>query len=156
VAGHLRGENVMKIVLTWLIALWLVGPICVHASDDNGDVNRFWTSFREAVLEGNVPIVAKKTRFPFEVRGVSDTDPVRHFNRKEFPNVLRQVTSQKIVVQTKSGFEWQTMLDVIKKKKHIDAADLLTPDIFTVELFQFKRLKNHWTFTRAYLEESAE
>jgi hypothetical protein len=146
----------MKIVLGWLIALCLLAPLEGQASDDNGDVNRFWTSFRQAVLDGNVPTVVKKTRFPFEVRGVSDSDPVHHFNRKDFPGVLRQVTSQKIVVQTKSGFEWQTMRDVVKKKEHIDAADLLTPDMFTVELFQFQRLKNHWCFTRAYLEESAE
>jgi hypothetical protein len=147
-------EDTMKLVRA-CIAVWiLLLPIVANAGDPLVYANAFWRTFRQAVVGGNTAAIASMTRFPFEVRGVDDSGPVKRYNRQKFPVKYKQVVSQRVVVMAGKDVLEKTMLQVIKEKKDLSAADMATPDFFTVELFTFHLIKGRWLFTRAYLEES--
>jgi hypothetical protein len=106
------------------------------------------------LLAGNPAAIASMPRFPFEVQGGDDGDPVKRYNRQKFPAVFRQVVSQQVVVMTGNKVFEKTMLQIINEKKKLGDVDMAAPDFFTVELFSFHLIKGRWLFTRAYLEQS--
>jgi hypothetical protein len=129
--------------------------ICVAASaaeiGSSGD--QFWHNFRQAVLANNVDQVSSLTRFPFEVRGPDDSDPVKNYNRKSFGGIFKRVVVQPVLLPIKGKFITKSMLQVIDDKKEITDKDYMTPEAFQVEQFEFQRISGQWFFTRAYLEE---
>jgi hydroxyethylthiazole kinase-like sugar kinase family protein len=144
----------VKFVKACIIICILLTPIAANAADNLVGAKIFWRTFRQAVLGGNTAEIASMTRFPFEVRGVDDSDPVKRYNQQKFPAIFRQVISQQVVVMTGQEVIEKTMLQVVSEKKDLSAVDMATPDFFTVELFNFHLIKGRWLFTRAYLEQS--
>ena len=144
----------MKLVKGCIIIWILLSPISANAANSFVGAKIFWRAFRQAVLDGNTAEIASMTRFPFEVRGVDDSDPVKRFNRQEFPAKFWQVVSQQVIVMTGKEVIEKKMIQVINEKQDLSAVDMATPDFFTVELFTFHLIKGRWLFTRAYLEQS--
>jgi hydroxyethylthiazole kinase-like sugar kinase family protein len=141
----------MRSIIAWLTISALVLPVHANAADN---AQSFWKTFRQAVLNGKTSEIVSMTRFPFEVRGVDDGDPVKRYNRHKFPAIFNQVVSQHVIVMTGKDVIEKTMLQIVKEKKDLNAADIAAPDFFRVELFTFHMIKGRWFFTRAYLEES--
>jgi hypothetical protein len=144
----------MRLTKICIVISLLLLPMVVNAAENHGDANKFWKAFRQAVLGSNTAGIVAMTRFPFEVRGVDDHDPVKRYNRQKFPAIFRQVVSQQVVVMTEKDVVEKTMFQVIKERKDLKAADMAAPDFFTVELFSFRLINNRWLFTRAYQEGS--
>jgi len=143
----------MGILKAGLAVTFLLLSVTAYAAENDADANRFWRMFRQAVLHRNNGQIASMTRFPFEVRGPDDSDPVRFFERKAFPDLYKQVVSQQVFVLSDGNFIAKTMLQLIKEKKEITSVDYLIPTSFTVHEFEFQLINGHWLFTRAYLEE---
>lgn len=144
----------MKFLKSGLIFLFLLVAVTANAADNLEEAKTFWKSFRRSVLTGKTVDIASMARFPFEVRGVDDSDPVKRYSRQKFPLVFNQVLSQHVFVMSGKEIVEKTMLQVIKEKTDLTASDFATPDFFTVELFSFHLIKGRWLFTRAYLEDT--
>jgi hypothetical protein len=97
--------------------------------------------------------VTLMTRFPFEVRGPDDSDPIKHYDRKKFRVIFKRVVVQPVLLPSNRKFISKSMLKVIDDKRDITTVDYQTPTIFQVEQFEFERIEGHWFLTRAYLEE---
>ena len=148
-----KGNYHMRVAKACIVVSILLLSIVANAAENYDAANTFWKTFRQAVIGGNTAEIASMTRFPFEVRGVDDRDPMRRYNRQKFPIIFKQVVSQQVVIMTNNEVVEKTMLQVIKEKKDLKATDMATSEFFTVELFHFYRIKGRWLFTRAYLEE---
>lgn len=135
-----------------IITVALLFSAATYASA-GGDVNEFWSRFREAVLEGDTEKVASMTKLPLWVRGPLDSDPVVHCDKKRFPSVLKRLVNQEVLSFTGSKVTRKTMRQVIQEKQKIVAQDHLTPDLFTIEMFHFQRIRGKWLLSKAYLEE---
>jgi hypothetical protein len=70
-----------KIILPIILALFCV--VCSAAEKDSG-YSQYWGEFRQAVLDNDKGKIADLTRFPFEVRGPDDSDPVKKYDTKGF------------------------------------------------------------------------
>lgn len=138
-----------KTILLVIILL----PATVPAAGNGADATRFWTTFRQALLDRNSSQVLSMTRFPFEVRGVDDSSPLRRYDRKAFPKVLKQVVSQEELVLSGGNFISKTMLQLIQEKKALNSADYLTPTYIRIHDLEFQLVNGHWLFTGVYLEE---
>jgi hypothetical protein len=142
--------RLLKLVLPLVILLFGVGN---SIAQKDSDITAFWRTFRQAALTSNYDRVASVTRFPFEVRGPDDSDPIKHYNRKAFPVIFKRVLSQPLSLTSEGRIITKSMLEVIEYKTEIIPTDYLTPSIIRVNQLQFTRIDDHWLFTRAYLEE---
>lgn len=140
----------LKIVVVLLLLFSWSGTS--HA-DEMAEAQRFWNQFRHAALVGDVKKVASMTRFPLWVRGVADSDPVMYCREKDFPQIWKQLLEQQVVVSDIEQVEVKTMLQVIRNKKVVTQKDLQSPQLMSVELFWFEKIKDRWYMTRGYLEE---
>ncbi|GFO66421.1 hypothetical protein M1B72_00980 [Geomonas paludis] len=94
------------------------------------------------------------TRFPFRVGGILDSHPVEIYGRKPFPQILKKLLGQKIViVEGEDTIVEKTMLQHVKDKQALTSKDYNTPWMVTVEVFEFQCADGKWQFTGAYLEE---
>ena len=80
----------------------------------------FWNEFRPAVLAGLVDEVASMTRFPLEVRGPDDADPVVTKDRDSFGGVLEQVMNQDSGVRA----EGETVRQYLQRMDDIGEANV--------------------------------
>ncbi len=133
------------------IALILLWAGSCHA-DGNGDFDRYWNRFRQAVINGETDTIASMTRLPLWVRGPDDSDPVVYYDRKEFKSILNSLLNQEVSLLIGDRVICKTMLKVIKEKKQITEKDFTTASVVSVELFEFEKVNGKWLFTRGYLE----
>jgi hypothetical protein len=135
-----------------MLAIGLVGcGTAAHAAESS--LQAFWSEFRQAVIHEDKQRVASLTRFPFEVRGPSDGDPVLRYDRAKFLGVYHRLMAQVIYVPEGSEIATKTMRDVVEEKPDIVPRDLLRADYARVHQFAFQEIDGHWLFVRAYLEE---
>jgi len=139
-----------KTVLPVILALFCV--VCSAAVKDSGS-NQYWSTFRQAVLDNNKEKIVAMTRFPFEVRGPDDSDPLKHYDRKGFLAIYERLVAQPVFLPSDGKIISKSMRQLIGEKKEITPADYLTSDSIQFHQFEFKRIKGKWFFTRAYLEE---
>ena len=130
---------------------------CVFAQQDEpsaaGLFKSFWAEFRTAILNGDMEKVVSLTKFPFEVRGPDDSDPVVYHDQNAFMKIYNDLLNQQIYKMTGSKLTTISMREIIKNKPNAIAGDLLSDDFARVEQFTFIKVKNSWLFNRAYFEE---
>ena len=66
-----------------------------HSDTLGNNFQKFWLTFRKAVIENDTLKIAELTRFPFETRGEMDTDPIVKFDRTNFFKVLKYTWDKK-------------------------------------------------------------
>ena len=114
------------------------------------DFQSFWSVFREAVLAGNKSRVADLTQFPFQTRGILDSDPIRNHDRIMFVRLFDRLLAQDPGLSPQS----ETMRALVKRTKTVNGKVLndggATARIGT---FVFQRNHGEWYFTLAYIEE---
>lgn len=147
--------NLNKVVISLLLVglcslLFLFIP-CY--GDDSARMQKYWKSFRQAVISGDTDKVASLTHFPFAVGGILDSHPVVMYDHNTFSQILVKLLSQRIAVMNGEKVTEKTVLQHIKDKKEITTKDFSTPEMVTIEVLEFKRLNGKWLFTGAYLEE---
>ena len=116
-------------------------------------IQQFWTQFRAAILSNDKEKVASLTKFPFEVRGPDDGDPLVYYDKKGFLGILDDILNQPVYQMKGTNIKSTTMGEIVKDKTEVSDADLLSDDFARVELFTFVKEKNRWLFNRAYVEE---
>jgi hypothetical protein len=123
----------------------------VSARNNAEDLSRFesfWQVFRSAVERDDRKKLADLTKFPLEVRGESDDDPVRHFKRPTFLKKLDALLASDPGLLM-DGRETQ--------KEHILRTTKLNDRQYSgdtnarVGNFEFEQVKGRWWMTRAYL-----
>ncbi|MBU0699826.1 hypothetical protein KKE26_00780 [bacterium] len=144
-----------KTMLSITLALCCVA---CSSTQKNSDIDQYWSTFRQAVLDNNRNKVICMTRFPFEVRGPDDSDPVKHYSRKEFLVIYGRLLAQSELLPSgeKDVWKWKSMRRLIIENNKIPPEDRLSPDFirfYQFHQFEFQRIKGRWFFTRAYLEE---
>jgi hypothetical protein len=114
------------------------------------DFSTFWSAFRTAVLGDNVDQVASMTRFPLEVRGPDDADPIVKEGRDAFGRVLAQVMNQDSGVRA----EGETVRQYLQRTNDIGEANV-EPDGHAARVgdFVFERVGDRWMLVRVYLAE---
>lgn len=140
----------LKIILPLFLTLFCV--VCSAAETDSG-YSQFWSTFRQAVLDNDKVKIVEMTRFPFEVRGPDDSDPVQPYDHHGFLSIYEKLVAQPVFLPSDGKIISKTMRQLIDEKKEITPADHPTSDSFQVHQFEFRRIKGKWFFTRAYLEE---
>ena len=143
----------MRLVKLFFPLFFVLSCVVASAAEIDSGGNQFWHKFRQAVLANKVDQVSSLTRFPFEVRGPDDSDPVKNYNRKSFGGIFKRVVVQPVLLPSKGKFITKSMLQVVDEKTEITDKDYMTPEAFQVEQFEFQRIRGQWFFTRAYLEE---
>lgn len=124
---------------------------CCYAGQS---ANEFWRDFRQAILNGETTAVASMTKFPLWVRGPDDSDPVYYYKQSEFLPIYRRLLNQRISIWKDDTVVSKTMYQVIKEKKQLDAQDLDSDKLLSVENFEFQVVNGRWLFTRGYLEDA--
>lgn len=141
----------MKLLLVWVVLLLQV--TASSAAPSYSDANQFWQAFRNAVIKNDSQQIAALTRFPFEVHGVVDSDPVTHYDRKRFTQVLVQILAQRVFLPSNGKYTGKSMRQLIGEKKKIVDKDFLTPDIVRFHDLEFELVKGRWLLTKGYLDE---
>jgi hypothetical protein len=135
------------------ITFFCLSTTVAFAAGKQTDATVFFHTFRHAVKSNNIEQVSTLTRFPFEVRGPDDSDPVRRFDRKGFPAILKRVLVQPVFVTADGKSVTKSMLQIVEEKRDLEEKDYDSPNFFRIEQFEFQRIRGRWAFTRAYLEE---
>lgn len=137
--------------------IFLLLTCCVSAQQDKQknteDVHKFWAEFRAAILSNDKEKVASLTKFPFEVRGPDDGDPLVYYDKKGFLGILNDILNQPVYQMKGTNIKSTTMGEIVKNKTELSDSDLLSDDFARAELFTFIKEKNRWLFNRAYIEE---
>lgn len=143
----MRIAGVLATIITFSVL------VIAQATEIESEANHFWRSFRQAVMNQDHARLSALTRFPFEVRGPDDSDPVKRFDRKGFKRILRRVLAQPVFVELDGKSVTKSMLEIVEEKAELKPSDYHNPSYVQVEQFEFQRINGHWAFTRAYLEE---
>ncbi|HXH08631.1 MAG TPA: hypothetical protein VNP04_02495 [Alphaproteobacteria bacterium] len=113
----------------------------------------FWSEFRQAVIDNDKAKIASMTRFPFKVRGLADSDPVKQYDRTGFLSIYERLVVQRVYLPEAGHIVAKSMRELIAGKSDITPEDFLTKNVVRFQQFEFERSKGRWWFTRAYLEE---
>jgi hypothetical protein len=138
----------MRIVppLVLVLALLVGSPL----SAQSGDIQPFWTEFRQAIKNNDKDKIAAMTRFPFKTRGQTDSDPVTTHSRVSFLKIWNKL------MQADPGVdpEADTMRKFVERKPTIAGEALASEKGYArVGNFVFERVQGKWLFTMAFLDE---
>lgn len=145
--------RIFKIILPAILALFCVVCSAAEKNSDCSGCSQYWSVFRQAVIDNDKCKIADLTRFPFEVRGPADFQPIKRYDRKGFLEVYESLVTQPVCLLSNGKFIDKPMRQLIDEKKEIAPSDYLTPDTFQIENFKFRCIKGKWYFTFAYTEE---
>lgn len=127
-------------------------PVPLRSSPDDkasADFQIFWQSFRKAALEDNRNELVRLSNFPFETRGVLDTDPVIKHDRKWFlRNWPKLIAIDPGLLSTEDSMRQliERTVEVTRKENPVEGGA-------RVGDFEFKKLRGGWRFVHAYFEE---
>jgi hypothetical protein len=142
----------MRSLRSWLaIALVLACSACVAQDADSAQT--FWASFRQAALANDISKVASMTRFPFELRGVSDSDPVQRLSRGQFPDAWKRLLAQVVDVPEDGRIVERSMQELVHDQQVAPPVQRRGATALRFQQFEFERVRGRWLFTRGYLEE---
>lgn len=142
--------NIYKISAIILFTLFC---LACSANENASDANQFWSTFRQAVVDNNKERIASITRFPFEVRGPDDSDPVIRYDRKGFLAIYERLVAQSVYMPSEGKIVPKSMRQLISDKQELSPQDYLTSDAIQFHQFEFERIEGRWYFSRAFLEE---
>jgi hypothetical protein len=110
----------------------------------------FWPEFRAALLASNVPALERMTRFPLEVKGELDDEPIRKVDRAKFPKLL-----QKLLAQKSQNDERRTVREDLQQTA---TPEMPAPDRDNARVneFDFERVAGQWRFVLTYLDSEVE
>ena len=114
------------------------------------DFPAFWEEFRGAMLANDVARLATMTRFPLDVRGDDDADPVVRSDRDQFQAVLSRVTAQDSGMRA----EPETVRQFIERTHTVEATDV-EPDGRAARVgdFVFEKAGGTWLLVRVYARQ---
>jgi hypothetical protein len=137
------------------LAVWLLllSSVVAYAGEGRGDANGAWHIFRQAVINGDSDQAATMTKFPLEVRGEDDSDPVRYYDRKNFSVVFLKLISQQKVLLKGNGLVRRPVVELVKEKLDLVEKDFQSSNQFRVYDFVFTRTKGRWSFVVGYLAD---
>ena len=138
---------------TVLVSLIAVLSLACSGQVKSPDVAAFWDNFRQAVIANDNKAVLEMVRFPFEVRGPTDGEPVHHLDRQQFLNIYAKLLAQPVYLPESGKVVPRTMRELIVARPDLDPSNLLTPAMVRFYQFEFTMIDGRWLFTRAYLEE---
>lgn len=128
------------------VAMVFLHTACVIAAPADG-LQAYWEKFRTAAGAHDLKALAALTQFPFETRGVDDSDPAVKHTRAAFPALILRLLAQK----TGSVGRDETHAQLIARTAKVTPADGTAS--LRVGDFVFYRIKGEWRFVRAYLDE---
>jgi len=143
----------MRPTLVVLAIFLVLVPAACSAQVPEEGLARFWADFRQAVVENDASKVASMTRFPFEVRGPDDGDPVQTLDRKGFLDVYERLVVQPVHLPSGGTIVSRSMRALIAEATTSPPIDAGDPDRTHFQQFEFARIDGRWRFVRAYLEE---
>jgi hypothetical protein len=115
-----------------------------------GSFQKFWSDFREAALTGNKDKIASLAEFPFQTRGILDSDPLQMHDRASFLSLFDRLLSQDPGLSR----EPQTMRSLLERTRSVTGKALDSGgDTARIGAFVFQRIGGRWRFTRAYIED---
>jgi hypothetical protein len=117
------------------------------------DIQQFWTKFRAAILSEDKEKVAALTKFPFEVRGPDDSDPLVYYDKNGFLGILDEILNQPVHQMKGSNLNSTTMGEIVRNKTEVLDKEIISENFARVDLFTFVKEKNRWLFNRAYFEK---
>ena len=130
-----------------LLAVVVAG--CSAASAPAEDFPTFWSAFRAAALADKVDQLASLARFPVEVRGPNDTDPVVTQGREAFAETFTQVLKQ----DSGARPEPESVRQFLERTPEVGQGDV-EPDGRAARVgdFVFERIGDRWLLVRVYLD----
>lgn len=139
--------------LTTIALIFLLNVGNGYGAQERFTAGTFWTAFRDAVLVNNEKKLVAMTKLPLEVHGISDSTPVKYYERAQVPSLFNKILMQPEFIPIKGRIVPKTLLRLIYEKKSITQSDLAHPDFFRFYQLEFQRIKGQWSLTRAYLDE---
>ncbi len=144
--------RLFKIAFFVLPVLLIALPVSLRSNPDeqaSADFKIFWQSFRKAVLEDNRNELMGLTNFPFETRGVLDSDPVLKHDQKWF------LTHWPELIAIDPGLRptEDSMRQLIERTVDVSRKENPVEGWARVGDFEFKKLRGRWRFVHAYFEE---
>lgn len=114
--------------------------------------NRFWSSFRRAVQEGDSATLGQLTNFPFVVRwGNADpNDPSVTIDRQHFARAVDHLLKLRV---NPSDQESQTMAQVVARAAEVPPVDAASSE-FLVDGFVFRRIGGAWKWAAAFTDDA--
>ncbi|GKS69058.1 hypothetical protein W03_10620 [Nitrosomonas sp. PY1] len=113
----------------------------------------FWTEFRQAVIDNDKNKIDALTYFPFEVRGVDDSDAIQSLDEKMFSNIYERLIAQMIHFPIGNQMVAKPMRELIYETSSIFLEDAGNYKSVRFQQFEFERKNGQWRFVRAFLEE---
>lgn len=110
----------------------------------------FWREFREAALAGDVDRLAAMTRFPLEVRGPDDADPVQRRGREAFAGTVARVMQQDAGEQPRP----ETVRQFFERTREVPPQPDGARGTARVGDFVFERTGGRWRLVRIYLADT--
>ena len=130
-----------------------LAALACSPEDGQHELEAFWTRFRQAVIEQDAEGVAALSRFPFEVRGLDDSDPIQRYDRAQFPALWERLIEQAVLRSEGAGIVPRSMRDLVVEAPHGPRLEAADASAARFEQFEFERVEGCWLFTLAYLED---
>jgi len=111
------------------------------------DVAAFWSEFRRAMLADDIDRLSRMTRFPLEVRGETDADPVVRVDRAQLKGTVSRIIAQ----DSGMGAQQETVRQFIERTPSIKPTSV-EPDGGAARVgdFVFERVDGRWLLVRVY------
>ena len=109
---------------------------------------KFWLTFRKAVIDNDTIEIAELTIFPFETRGEMDSDPIVKFDRINFFRVFEAYLGQETYLNENEGSI--SSLEEIKRRTNIDTTSVHENRARVGDL-EFEKIDGNWKLVFAYL-----
>lgn len=113
--------------------------------------DQFWAGFRRAVLTGDTEAVAGVTRFPLEVRGELDTDPMRRASRAALAGVLTRALNADTGLSLRRHLTNRALIEGIETPIRPTRGVSVGATTARVGAFAFERSGTEWQLYRIYL-----
>lgn len=145
-------NRLMKISFFVFSAFLMALPVPLRSSPGDkasADFQIFWRSFRKAALEDNRNELVRFSNFPFETRGVLDTDPVfKHDQQWFLKNWPKLIAIDPGLRPTEDS-----MRRLIERTVEVTRKENPVEGWARVGDFEFKKLRGRWRFVHAYFED---
>ena len=110
---------------------------------------KFWASFREAVLSDDQETLLRLTQFKLEVKGENESDPTVLYSEKEFPMVIHAYLEQ---MAGPKGKEIEKEIELIQRTT---SPYIYRHDFAKVGGMEFTKADGEWKLTVVRLTEGS-
>ena len=146
-------KNFKLFYISVIISLAVFSSIACSQQNADTSPQKFWDEFRQAVLSNDTNAITNMTQFPFEQRGVDDSQPAVKYSKDQFDSLFKKVLEQPVVTMEGDNIIMHTTRKIIIATETIQDEHKLTAGSFRVDQLVFELKNNKWKLVRAYLEE---